>query len=514
MGYEKSKASTFAKTAVLAAVLAVACAVPGIAWADGQDSAGAATSTQKQFKGWQKNKTCYYKDGVKVTGIQKIGHAYYCFNSKGKLRKNTSKAYGCTIYANAKGVMEAYKKGSTFYKPTGAKMPKYAAREYQTLLYARKTLKSIVSTKDSKSTKMYKSMKWVNKGYYEQYRKFKNKAGWTSTFANDHFVKRKNGFRMGDCVSDPCAFAYLCLAAGYKNVAVGVDSAYQDSHGVARINGKYYDPLFCEAKSWSKYYGYSHAYLQAIVKLKVPSYSNGYTTSTYQGVKPSDLKKQQIAAKKSSKNGLVKSKGALYWYRFGERCEKTWVTYKKATYYFGANGKAVSGSVKAKKGSKKAYYVFGKNCKLLVGSSTRVVAVNGIKYRVSKAGKAVPGWKTQDGVKNCFLVNGAFATGPCMVDGKLCVFSKNGVFNQEATTQVRALLVREQLAGNLVELLGTPNKVTNALSCWKIKKKREDGVILEMEGTDRTYTYDHLKLVTFVADGAEGDGQEYFMSIG
>ena len=512
MGFKKTGAHVAMRGALVAAVLAAVCIAPGAAMADGQTPVTPTPS--EQLSGWQKNKTCYYKDGVKVTGIQKIGHAYYCFNSKGKLKRNTSKVDGLTVYSNSKGVMEAYKKGKTFYKPTGVKMAKYAAKEYQTLLYARKELKGIVKKSDSMSTKMYKCMKWVNKGYYEQYRKFKNKAGWTATFANDHFVKRKNGFRMGDCVSDPCAFAYLCLAAGYKNVAVGVDSAYYDSHGVARINGKYYDPLFCEAKSWSKYYGYHGAYLQAVVKLKVPSYSNGYTTSTYTGVKPGDLNKKENAGDKTDKNGLVKSSGALYWYKNGKKCKSVWVTSKKATYYFGSNGKAVSGSVKVKKNGKKAYYVFDSNCKLLAGSATRVVKLDGVAYRVSAKGKAQGGWTGEGADRRCYLENGALATGPCLVSGKLAVFDAAGAYNQDASIQAQALLVREGLVGNLVELLGAPKKTKGADSCFTLTKTREDGVTVQMEGTDRTYTYDHLKLKTFVADGAEGDGLEYFMSLG
>ncbi len=516
MGSSDKKIKKGAKVALLGVALAAVCLVPNAAWAATQEpvTPTPAPAPTPALSGWQKNKTVYYRNGVKVTGIQKIGHAYYCFNKKGKLRRNTSKVDGLTVYSNSKGVMEAYKKGSTFYKPTGVKMPKYSAKEYQALLNARKVLKGIVKKKDSMGTKMYKCMKWVNKGYYEQYRKFKNKAGWSATFANDHFVKRKNGYRMGDCVSDPCAFAYLCLAAGYKDVAVGVDSAYYDSHGVARINGKYYDPLFCEAKSWSKYYGYHSEYLQAAVKLKVPCYKNNYTTSTYTGVKPSGLGKATSSSKKTGKSGLVKSKGSLYWYKNGKKCKKTWVTYKGATYYFGGNGKAVSGSAKIKKNSKKAYYVFSAKCKLLKGAATRVVKVNGIKYRVSAKGKAISGWTGTGDAARCYLANGALATGPCLVDGKLSVFSSKGVFKQEATDAARLLLVRKQLVGNLVELLGKPNKTKNTKSCDTIEKEREDGVIVKMEGTDRTYVYDHLELKTFVANGAEGDGLEYYMSIG
>ena len=505
----------------LAALPATLCAQPVQAYA-AQDGTGTDTGTvtptptptPSKLKGWQNNKTCYYKNGFKVTGIQKIGKAHYFFTAKGKLKKNTFKSGGVTYYANAKGKLEAYKKGSTFYKPTGVKMAKYSAREYQSLLYARKYLKQIVKKSDSMATKRYKCMKWINHGYYEQYRNFKNVAGWTSTYANDHFVKRVNGFRYGDCVSDPSAFAYLCLAAGFKSVAVCVDEVNKYAHAYAYINGKYYDPLFAEAKSWSKYYGYTGAYWATKCVLKIPSYKNGYTTSSYVGKKPSGLSKTTSSSSSNSgETGLVTKSGALYYYKNGKKVTSKWVTVKKATYYFGSNGKAVSGSVKIKKNGTKAYYVFNAKHKLLTGSATRVVTVSGVKYRVSKTGKAVSGWVTDGTAKHCYLENGAFATGPCLVGGKLLVFEANGDYNEEKSTQAQALVVREAAVGNLIELLGTPRKTTDAESCNILKKTTEDGVILNMEGTDRTYVYEHLKMVTFVANRTDGDGGEYFMSI-
>ena len=56
---------------------------------------------------------------------------------------------------------------------------------------------------------------------------------------------------------DASAFAYLAKALGYKNVYICADGSRRDdnSHAWTEINGRVYDPLFAEAKSYSRNYG-------------------------------------------------------------------------------------------------------------------------------------------------------------------------------------------------------------------------------------------------------------------
>ena len=105
----------------------------------------------------------------------------------------------------------------------------------------------------SKSQKLQTCFNWVIKGYYNIWRDFdQGGKDWPATFANDHFLHHN-----GDCVSDAGAFAYLAKAIGYKNVYVCADAVQSNNnaHAWCEINGYVYDPLFAEAKSYSKYYG-------------------------------------------------------------------------------------------------------------------------------------------------------------------------------------------------------------------------------------------------------------------
>lgn len=93
-------------------------------------------------------------------------------------------------------------------------------------------------------------------------------AGLAGYFANDHFLHHN-----GDCVSDAGAFAYLAKAIGYKNVYVCADAVQSNNnaHAWCEINGYVYDPLFAEAKSYSKYYGatYGSYGLYPVLKYKI-----------------------------------------------------------------------------------------------------------------------------------------------------------------------------------------------------------------------------------------------------
>lgn len=208
--------------------------------------------------GWKtiNNKKYYFgTNGVRREGLCRINAKYYLFDKNGVQKTgSTVKMNGRTYYLNSDGICEAKKIGSssTLYKPNGQQMTKGQVMEYDTLKTARKIAAQITNDRMSKSEKLYACFKWVMAKNYRIHRVFSYQEGWAALFANDHF---KTG--TGDCVSDACAFAFLAKAIGYTNVYVGMDSAtdFKNTHTWTEINGLVYDPLFAQAKSFSRNYG-------------------------------------------------------------------------------------------------------------------------------------------------------------------------------------------------------------------------------------------------------------------
>ena len=121
---------------------------------------------------------------------------------------------------------------------------------------AKKIVSKITNSGMSSSQKLKACFDWVISKPYVTRRTFVNTPGWPAVFANDHFV-----LGGGNCHSDAAAFAYLAKALGYKNVYVCTDSskAGSSAHSWAEVNGLVYDPLFAEAKNYSRYYGASYS---------------------------------------------------------------------------------------------------------------------------------------------------------------------------------------------------------------------------------------------------------------
>lgn len=522
------------KTA-LAALLALALVLPGSLAVTGAEEAHAAVAAASLSDGWvvQNGKTYYYKAGKKLTGKKKVEGAYYLFDKKGAMQKGlkkvgkryyyfasngvmqtgllkigknyrffasngvmktgTVKNGKVTYYISSKGLVEACKRGGSLYRPTGVKMPAYQAKEYNALLTARKVLASITSPGMSKSQKLRRCFNWVMEGYYHQYREYSNYAGWAADFANDHFKRKFNGYRMGCCVSDAAALGYLALAIGYTDVSVGVDSITgSGGHSSTKINGRYYDPLFAEAKDFWSYYGSSNGHHFRSVKLMVPSGANGYATSRYIGQQPTGLAKA-----KSSKNGLVKSGKYLYYYRFGQKVTNSFITTAKGRYYFTANGRAATGPCKVK-GTR---YVFSATGKLLTGSKTRVVTVSGQKYRVTKSGTAKAGYSENN--TRLYLENGRMATGLCIYKGALYRFSDKGAYLESDTLALRAAARKGKDATELLALIGTPLKKNSYTGCQFVLDDQGN----EVFGKDLIY-YFRNATVTFLKGD---DGKTYLM---
>lgn len=210
--------------------------------------------------GWIKynNKKYYFgADGKRCSGVQKISGKYYYFSEKGVLQTKTVKSGKNTYYCTDKGVLEAQKKGNTLYYANGKKMDSTKGYEYETLQSAKTIISQITTSNMSTSQKFQTCFNWVIKHNYATKRIFMNQTAWPALYANDYLVDSNPVGHGGNCFSDACAFAYLAKALGYKNVYVCVDTNKLggSGHCWAEINGLVYDPLFAEAKSYSKYFG-------------------------------------------------------------------------------------------------------------------------------------------------------------------------------------------------------------------------------------------------------------------
>ncbi len=204
----------------------------------------------------EKGRTYYFnKKGVRVSGIKKISGKYYYFRSNGAQLTSDKKIDGVTYYVDLDGYLEAYAKTNKagnirFYTPDGTKMTKAQRRVMETLQDAEDIVSEVTTKSDTKSQKLEKCFRWVMSHPYRDYKHFS--STWYCDYAEDHF--QRHG---GDCRGDACAFAFLAKALGYEKVYVIADGRSNPPSGChcwCEINGKVYDPLFAESKSFSKYY--------------------------------------------------------------------------------------------------------------------------------------------------------------------------------------------------------------------------------------------------------------------
>ncbi len=221
---------------------------------------GSSEVTTEPYTGWvtlENGTKRYYIDGKLVKNkCIKIGKERYCFNKKGNLVKKRTFKIGKSVYYLAKsGKVRAWHKGKVYYRKNGKKMNKAQTEDWKTRMTA-ETIAAKITTEDmTKKEKLKVCFDWVMNKPYVVYRKFSPTAYWPATYANDHF--KRSG---GDCHADGSALAYLAVAIGYKNVYVCNDSNGKSAQGHCwcEIGGKVYDPLFAQAKSYSKYYGASY----------------------------------------------------------------------------------------------------------------------------------------------------------------------------------------------------------------------------------------------------------------
>ena len=165
--------------------------------------------------------------GNMLTGWVKDGdYYYYCDRGNGTLQYN---CYVNGIWVGEDG--SAYTYGNDYYK-------------IDTMIMADDIVDSYVTAYASTSYQISECCEYVIQFPYYQYRKLNTIMDtdyWASEFARDIFV---NG--QGCCVSEAAALAFL-----FTELNVG--TAYVDhdtGHAWTELNGRYYDPLFAEAKGY------------------------------------------------------------------------------------------------------------------------------------------------------------------------------------------------------------------------------------------------------------------------
>lgn len=484
----------------------------------------AEAGSETVLEGWQTNaagKKQYYVNGEKATGLKKIGSKWYFFDNKGIMRTGTVQSGNWTYYLNSKGVLEARKKGTktyyyskkskvvkqkgksaVYYYANGKKMSKTDAADFDTSWKAQIIVNAITTSKMSKAKKLKTCFEWVMAKNYKTWRKFSPKKGWPATYASDHF---DTGW--GECHADAAAFAYLAKALGYKKVYVcnDCDGSGGRGHSWAEVNGKVYDPLFAQAKSYKKNYGVSYKTysLRAILHVKLSSSLSPASVTSVQKITIKKTSGDAGTTTASAENlQLKKENGSWYLYENGEPVKNAWKTVNGKKYYFQADGAAATLSTKING----TYYVFSKSGVLYQPSGKKIVTIGSDKYLVSSKGKAMKGWyrnktyyfdKTGKMVKGwnsskTFYFNkttGKKLTGAHVINDKFYVFGSNGKYNKTKTAKLRKAAKYQKSFSGIQKILGAPKKIKYyGSSCFAYKGEGgEDGVAV----------YDNFKLSIF-----------------
>ncbi len=457
-----------------------------------------ADATDKPTVRWtQKSSHFYCKvDGVKQKGgLKVIGNKSYLFDKKGRQLTGwhkVGKSYRYFTVANkAKGSMVTGKvvNGVKLDRQGRAVLNSQSKAELKVLVKATQFVESHTRPAWSQKKKLRTCYNLLKNKYSERsYRRFSPKSGWQRAYALDIFTKKS-----GDCDSYGSAFAYIANAIGCKNCKV-VSSG---GHTWAEVNGKVYDP------EWAKHcrtnlfaYPYSKS-----GRGGTPNYRNArkYIVTIAPRTKAFGGKSSGTASAAAGVPRVVKVDGKLYCVQGGKTLAKRWVTVNGGTYYFQKDGTAATGP--AKIGG--TWYVFGAKGKLLVSTKTRVVSVNGEKYRVTKSGKAKSGWDSSKA--HHFAKNGRMETDVTVINEKLYAFTAKGRYDTAKTKRLRAAARIDADAAPLLKLLGSPQKRTYSASCYQMTDSNGHSLL----GDDGRLTYPHFTVFTFKAE----NGVEYYRGV-
>lgn len=195
----------------------------------------------------------YYFDsnGQKITGIKKIGKHTYYFNSDGVMQTSWQEINGKYYFfsrKNGRRIVGKEVDGIKIAKDGSIKKSQYNISKIDVMMAAHKVVLENTLPTDSMETKKLKCFKWIFQFPYHQFRKIGNiyqNKGWEITFANDIFK-----FKSGCCMSEAAAMAFIFHEIGYDTVYVCHDTG----HGWVELDGKFYDPLFAEARGFDGNY--------------------------------------------------------------------------------------------------------------------------------------------------------------------------------------------------------------------------------------------------------------------
>ena len=423
-------------------------------------------------------KYLFDKKGVQLTSWHKVGKSYYYFTPKTKAKGSmvTGKVVnGIRLDAQGRAVLNDE-----------------ASAELKVLTRATAFVEKYTKATWSQKKKLRASFDVLVKKYPERaYRGWTSRKGWHRLFAMDVLGKDKAKENGGSCYSFGAAFAYIANAIGCKSCK----AVSSGGHGWAEVDGKVYDPewsknskldLFAFSLDNSGRWGspgYKHGRAHVVT---IAPRTKAFKGSSAQGGTPSF----------AGKNGLVAVGGKRYYVQKGKPVTRTWKTIGSARYYFQKDGAAATGPAKIKG----AWYVFDKKGRLLTGKKTRVVAVAGQKYRVTKGGKAKPGWDA--GKKHRFAADGRMYTGNAVIGDKFFAFSAKGAYSPQKTQQLRSAAKLDADAAPLLALLGKPSKASYSPSCYMMVDENGN----DLFGQDGVLTYGHFAVYTFKAD----NGIEYY----
>lgn len=169
----------------------------------------------------------YFKPaGFMLTGwVYSDGSYYYCDRTTGKL------AYNQTV-------------NGIWVDENGIANLTWASASYKidTMIMADDIVDRYIDPTASTYSQMYSCYKYVEWYPYNQYRPLKpimDTDYWDAQFARDIFERGQ-----GCCVSEAAALAYLFSELNIGTVYIDHDSG----HAWTEVNGRYWDPLFAEAK--------------------------------------------------------------------------------------------------------------------------------------------------------------------------------------------------------------------------------------------------------------------------
>lgn len=259
-------------------------------------------------------------------GIVKSGKHYYLYTPSGKLVKKTKRVNGVNYFISSgkKHYVRARVYKKKYYYANGRQMTSADKLDFQTIIRAEKIVKRITKKSWGKMRKLKKCFRWVMAFPYKTRRVFKFKQkNWPAVYANDHFVRKG-----GECHADGAAFAYLAAACGYTKVYACCDSRIngENNHGFAEVNGRAFDPLFAQAKSFSRNWNarYGVYELSPAAKIKIPYGKASHNkkgkmipakTAPYKESKVKELKIEKWSSKEKKlyyNDGTV-VKGTVVW---------------------------------------------------------------------------------------------------------------------------------------------------------------------------------------------------------